>query len=119
MDRVERDFHSTGKPLHVADPSRSMFHIISLQDFYKMSHEDVQKLHAHKHLLVTGCTQSRVAFNAKGMNLLTDPERVFTIQGISPYSSRSPPLIYIEKIALSLSMMTKMSGAKSVKPKTS
>jgi hypothetical protein len=54
MDRVEQDFHSPGHPLHVADPSRSMFRIMTVQDLEKINHMAVQELHAHYHLLVTG-----------------------------------------------------------------
>ncbi|KAF8803030.1 hypothetical protein BYT27DRAFT_7003283, partial [Phlegmacium glaucopus] len=80
MDRVERDFHSTGKPLHVADPSRSMFRIISLQDFNGMSDKQLQDLHANFHVLVTGYPQAPFGFDTKGMATLAAPSRVFTIQ---------------------------------------
>lgn len=84
MDRVERDFHSSGKPLHVADPSRSMFHVISLQDFNGMSDERLQDLHAHFNIIVTGCPQEPFGFDAKGMATLAPPSRIFTIHGMSP-----------------------------------
>lgn len=84
MDRVERDFHSTGKPLHAADPSRSMFRIFSVQDFNRMNDEQLQDLHAHFHILVTGCTQEPFGFDTEGMATLATPSDLFTMQGMSP-----------------------------------
>jgi hypothetical protein len=120
MDRVERDFHSTGKPLHVADPSRSMFRIISLQDFNGMSDEQLQDLHANFHVLVTGYPQAPFGFDAKGMATLAAPSRVFTIQGMSPCSKQEPStIIYLEKITPSQSPRTKTPGAYKVQLQTS
>lgn len=82
MDRVEQDFHCTGRPLHVADPGRSMFRIVSLQDFLRMSELEVQDLHARSHILVTGYPQESFGFDANGMATLAAPSRVFTIQGM-------------------------------------
>ena len=81
MDRVEQDFHSSGKPLHVADPGRSMFRIMTVQEFDGMEDEELQTLHARHHLIVTGYPQASYGFDAKGMATLAPPSRVFTIHG--------------------------------------
>ena len=59
-----------------------MFHIVSLQDFEQMSDQEVQGLHAHSHILVTGYPQESFGFDAKGMATLAAPSRVFTVQGV-------------------------------------
>lgn len=82
MDRVEQDFHSPGKPLHVTDPNRSIFRIMTLHDFSKMSDMELQVLHAQYHLLVTGYPEASFGFDAKGMATLAAPSRVFTVQGL-------------------------------------
>jgi hypothetical protein len=108
MDRVEQDYHSTGKPLHVADPSRSLFRIISLQDFNGMNDRQLQDLHAHSHVLVTGIPVEQFGFDAEGMETLAPPERVFTIHGMSPRSKQEPfkALIALKKTTPSLSKGT-------------
>jgi hypothetical protein len=88
MDRVEQDFLSPGNPLHVADPGRSMFHIMTLQEFDSMNDEQLQELHAGHHLLVHGYSEASYGFDAKGMATLATPTRVFTIQGELPCSER-------------------------------
>jgi hypothetical protein len=82
MDRVEQDFDSPGKPLHVADPSRSMFCIMTVHDFDKMLDTEVQELHGHHHLLITGYPQASFGFDAKGMETLAPTSKVFTVQGV-------------------------------------
>ena len=86
---MEQDFHHTGKPLHVADPSRSLFHIVSLQDFEQMSDQEVQNLHAQSHILVTGYPQESFGFDEKGMATLAARSRVFTIQGVFSYLKKT------------------------------
>jgi hypothetical protein len=98
MDRVEKDFHHSGKPFHVADPSRSMFYIVSLQDFDKMSDQEVQALHAHSHILVTGHPQESFGFDAKGLATLAAPTRVFTIQGEFSYLRKNPHLFSLRRL---------------------
>jgi hypothetical protein len=99
MDRVEQDFHHTGKPLHVADPSRSMFHIITLQDFNQMSDQEVQALHTHSHILITGYPQESFGFDEKGMATLAAPSRVFTIQGVFSYVKKKLNTYFLEETA--------------------
>ena len=82
MDRVEQDFHSPGMPLHVTDPSRSMFRVMTVQDFNSRSIEELQELHARYHVLVTGYPQASFGFDSKGMATLSTRTRVFTIQGV-------------------------------------
>jgi hypothetical protein len=83
MRRVEQDFHSSGQPLHVADPARSMFRIMTLQQLNQMEDKELQYLHAHHHLLITGYPQPPYGFDAKGLAMLAPPSRVFTIHGAS------------------------------------
>jgi hypothetical protein len=83
MHRVEQDFHSSGKPLHVADPGRSMFRIMTVQEFNRIEDKQLQDMHAHHHLLVTGYPQAPYGFDAKGLAMLASPSRVFTIHGVS------------------------------------
>lgn len=86
MDRVEQDFSSPGNPLHIADPSRSMFRIMTLQEFDDMKDEQLQELHVSHHLLVHGYSEASYGFDAQGMETLATPTRVFTIQGELPCS---------------------------------
>lgn len=83
MDRVEQDFHTSGWPLHIADPSRSNFRILTVQEFEQMEDEELQAMHANHHLLVTGYPQAPYGFDAKGLAMLAPPSRVFIIHGVS------------------------------------
>jgi hypothetical protein len=91
MDRVEQDFHSSGKPLHVADPSHSMFRILTVQEFDEMEDDELQNLHTHYHLLVTGYPQASFGFDPEGLATLASPSRVFTIHGVSFVQSKHNP----------------------------
>ena len=108
IDRVEQDYHSTGKPLHLADPSRSLFRIISLHDFNRMSDDQIQDLHARSHVLVTGIPEEQFGFDAEGMETLAPPDRVVTIQGMSPCFKQESfkALITLKKTTPSLSKRT-------------
>jgi hypothetical protein len=65
MNRVKQGFYSSGKPLHVADPSHSMFQIMTIQELNQMEDKELQDMHAHHHLLVSGYPQVLYGFDAK------------------------------------------------------
>lgn len=89
IDRVEKDFDPSGKPLHVANPQLSMFRILSLAQFNQLTDQQVQELHGQHHLLVTGYPPAAFEFDARGMATLAPPSRIFTIQGAFFYGTNS------------------------------
>jgi hypothetical protein len=82
MDRVEEDFHSSGRPLHVTDPGCLMFRIMTVEEFKKMSHVEMQDLHADYHLLVTGYPEALFGFDMEGIATLGSSSGIITIQGV-------------------------------------
>jgi hypothetical protein len=81
IDRVEEQYTSTGKPLHVVDPDHSLIHVMSYQQFYSTPVEEIQSLHARHHLLVTGLPQEDFGFDEAGLLSLAPPEKSISIQG--------------------------------------
>jgi hypothetical protein len=81
MDRVE-DFHSSRCQLHVADPGHSMFRIMTVEEFKKMSYMEMQDLHVDYHLLVTGYPEAPFGFDMKGIATLGSSSSVIIIQGV-------------------------------------
>ena len=91
IDLVEKDYHSSGLPLHVAEPSRSAFRIIDARQFNSLMDEEIQALFSRQHILVTGLPQETFEFDERGMATLAHPSKLLTIQGKlqgSPFAKR-------------------------------
>jgi hypothetical protein len=83
IDRVEQDFTAEGKPLHVADPDHSLIRVMSLQEFHSTPVQEIQRIHAKQHLLITGLPQEGFTFDEVGLLTLAPPEKTISIQGES------------------------------------
>ncbi|KAF8227678.1 hypothetical protein L208DRAFT_1067131, partial [Tricholoma matsutake] len=69
--------------LHVADPTRSMFRIMTVQELNQMEDQELQDVHARHHLLITGYPEAPYGFDTKGLAMLAPPSGVFTIHDYS------------------------------------
>ena len=80
FDKIEAS-HANGKPLHLADPERSMFDIISSEDFESLSAAQIQERLRRKNIIVTGLKHANVNFDKAGLRELCPLDRVVSIQG--------------------------------------
>ena len=80
FDRVESGYEN-GQPLHISNPDRSGFAILSFEKFQNMSAQDVQELFRHKNVVVTGCQHPNVQFNEAGLRTLAPLDSQVSIIG--------------------------------------
>lgn len=76
-----QNFFIDGQPRHVASPDNSHIVVIESTAYDAMSSFQVQMLLRHKHILVTGCPQKGVQFDAKGLRTLANLDAPIDIQG--------------------------------------
>jgi len=69
FERVESGYEN-GEPLHIANPDRSGFAIISDEKFRDMSAQAVQELIRHKNVVITGCQYPKLKFDEAGLRTL-------------------------------------------------
>jgi hypothetical protein len=81
FDQVEQHYHISGKPLHVADPTKSLFRIMDVAEFEAMDDRDLQDIHARQHVLVRGPSKGSYQFDREAMLTLTDPGVVICVHG--------------------------------------
>lgn len=75
--------HVNGVPLHIADPKKSLFEIISSEDFAAMSTTQLQSRLRHKNIVVTGLEHPSIKFDKAGLRGLCQMDRIISIQGMS------------------------------------
>lgn len=92
LTRIEKDYHESGRPLHLADPSLSMIKIMTLEEFNNKSAKELQHLHASNHILVTGYPDPTFGFDKVGLGTLASPSQRFTIHGSSWFLMMSSSL---------------------------
>ncbi|KAF8803042.1 hypothetical protein BYT27DRAFT_7110523 [Phlegmacium glaucopus] len=83
LTRIEKDYHESGLPLYLAEPSRSMIKIMTLEEFNRRSAKELQDLHASHHLLVTGYPEPTFGFDEVGLETLASPMQAFAIHDFS------------------------------------
>jgi hypothetical protein len=70
-----------GRPLHVADPEKSAFFVMTEAEFESKSVEEIQGIFRQKHILVTDMRSATLQFDARGLSSLTRLSTVTFIQG--------------------------------------
>lgn len=71
-----------GLPLHVAQPSKSDFCILSNADYESKSDKEIQDLLRQKHIVVTGIPfRPRMKFDEDGLETLKALDATIDIQG--------------------------------------
>jgi hypothetical protein len=85
FDNIEAG-HLNGKPRHIADPEKSMFDIISYDEFQGLSTRQIQDRLRLKNIVVTGLQQPNVKFDKAGLREFCPLDRYISIQGTnSPF----------------------------------
>lgn len=77
-----RQSYINSKPMHVASPDQSVFHVMSVDAFKSSSSTDIQQLFSKQHIVVYGLHTEAMQFDQHGMQALTTHSKPFTIQGI-------------------------------------
>lgn len=70
-----------GLPLHVSDPQKSAFFVMTEGEFKSSTIEEIQDIFQHKHILVTGMHSETLQFDSRGLSSLTRLSTVTHIQG--------------------------------------
>ena len=68
-------------PLHLADPSKSVFCILTNDEYLNKSTEDILRLLAHRNIVITGMLVKRKEFDVETLQTLTTMNTVVPIQG--------------------------------------
>ena len=79
-DAVKNDYKD-GVPLHVADPDKSVFKIMTEEEFKGKSVYEIQEIFRHRHIIVTGIETPGVEFGSAGLAKLARLDSVTHIQG--------------------------------------
>ena len=83
-----------GQPLHIADPDRSGFAVISNVEFQAMSAQEVLNLFRQKNVVVTGCRHPELKFDEAGLRTLAPLDSQVSIIGkTSPFRRAYAELI--------------------------
>lgn len=78
---IEREYQDE-KPLHIADPDRSCFAIITHEEYEKLyCSKGLQELLASKDVVVTNCGDPGIKFDAAGLRTLSHLDSQVSIQG--------------------------------------
>jgi hypothetical protein len=86
FDRLEAG-HVDGEPLHIANPEKSSFDIISFVEFQGLSTPQIQDRLRHKNVVITGCPHPNINFDEVGLRALSPLSRKISIQGTNSTSS--------------------------------
>ena len=81
FDKAIRDGFVDGKPLHVADPEKSAFKVMTESEFEQKSVEEIQEIFRRKHIVITDMRSPPLKFDAKGLRTLSPLSRITFIQG--------------------------------------
>jgi hypothetical protein len=82
FQRVESGYID-GHPLHIADPDRSGFAIITAEKFWEMPPHEVQELIRRKNVVVTGCEHPELKFDEAGLRTLAPLDSQVSILGLA------------------------------------
>ena len=80
FDNIEAG-HLDGKPLHIADPAKSLFDIISAEEFENLSAKQIQSRLRYKNIVVTGMEHPKIKFDKDGLRSLCTIDQTISIQG--------------------------------------
>jgi hypothetical protein len=70
-----------GRPLHIADPEKSAFFVMTEAEFESMTVGEIQGIFRRKHILVTDMHFTPLQFDSRGLSSLTRLSTVTHIQG--------------------------------------
>jgi len=70
-----------GLPLHISDPEKSAFSVMTEAEFETRSVAEIQAIIRKKHILVTNMSSPPLNFDSKGLSTLTRLGTVTHIQG--------------------------------------
>lgn len=94
MDEVTRQYQD-GLPLHIADPARSAFRILTQAEFDRMSDREVIDGLRKQHFLITGTSDPPLAFDEHGMRTICHLKTVVELQGVSIWR-----ILFIRRLTL-------------------
>lgn len=80
--QLERDYVD-GKPPHVVEGAKTVFHIVTQEEYEEKSVRAIQDILRTQHIVIVGRQQSRVKFDANGLRTLTRLNEPVSIQGAS------------------------------------
>jgi hypothetical protein len=73
--------YKADRPLWMACPAESAFHIMSKREFQNMSEHEVQALFRQKHAVIHDQFEPTLAFDENGLKTLGDLFKTVTIHG--------------------------------------
>ena len=68
-------------PLHLAEPSRSAFRILTNDEYAQMSTAEILDIFSRQNIVITGITAEKRPFDADTLETLTTMDTVVSIQG--------------------------------------
>jgi len=71
------------KPPHVVEGAKSVFHILTQEEYDNKSVRAIQEILCTQHIVIIDRQQSRVKFDANGLRTLTRLNKPVSIQGVS------------------------------------
>jgi hypothetical protein len=80
--QLEREYID-GKPPHVVEGAKSVFHILTQEEYDKKSVRVTHEILRTQHIVIVGRQQSRVKFDANGLRTLTRLNEPVSVQGVS------------------------------------
>jgi hypothetical protein len=83
FERVESGYQA-GQPMHIADPDRSGFAIVTFAEFQAMTPQELHALfRPGKNVVVTGCPCPNLQFDEEGLRTLAPLDSQVSIIGRS------------------------------------
>jgi hypothetical protein len=71
-----------GLPLHVSNPEKSVFAIMTESAYEKKTVKEIQEIFRHKHIVITEMRTTPLHFDARGLSTLTGLSTIADIQGV-------------------------------------
>lgn len=71
-----------GGPLHIADPEKSAFCVMTESEFEEKSIEEIVEIFRRKHIVVTDMRSAPLKFDTRGLSTLTALSTVIDMQGV-------------------------------------
>jgi hypothetical protein len=78
--QLEEDYIN-GKPPHVVEGAKSVFHILTQEEYNKKSVRAIQEIFRTQHIVIVGGRESQAKFDAKSLRTLTRLNEPVSIQG--------------------------------------
>jgi hypothetical protein len=72
-----------GKPPHVVEGAKSVFHILTQEEYDEKPVRAIQEILRTQHIVIVGGRQLRTKFDANGLRTLTRLNEPVSIQGVS------------------------------------